>query len=206
MVEFTDIPITDLDPLSPVTQPLMTALRDNPISIAEGDVTAPCVRYRADWQVIQTITTDGVNGGWGPFSIPSWVTAIRMECDLIRTVSTTSSYNPILYRVFTNITGQLSGAQYYNDVSGSWGLLSGGVRNDRIGYGLVCEMRRSIDGRTWAGTCVFARGTSAGYTAPFDVYNGPRALRIPNGEYITQISLATAYICVAGGTLRLSVR
>lgn len=37
MTTYTTIPNTDIDQDSPVTQPLMTALRDNPLAIAEAD-------------------------------------------------------------------------------------------------------------------------------------------------------------------------
>jgi len=37
MTTYTTIPDADIDQDSPVTQPLMTALRDNPIAIAEAD-------------------------------------------------------------------------------------------------------------------------------------------------------------------------
>lgn len=41
MTTYTTIPDADIDQDSPVTQPLMTALRDNPIAIAEGDSSVP---------------------------------------------------------------------------------------------------------------------------------------------------------------------
>lgn len=41
MTTYTAIPGTDIDQDSPITQPLMTLLRDNPISIAEADSTVP---------------------------------------------------------------------------------------------------------------------------------------------------------------------
>lgn len=41
MTTYTSIPNTDIDQDSPVTQPLMTALRDNPIAITEGSSGAP---------------------------------------------------------------------------------------------------------------------------------------------------------------------
>jgi hypothetical protein len=41
MTTYTSIPNTDIDQDSPVTQPLMTALRDNPIAITEGASGAP---------------------------------------------------------------------------------------------------------------------------------------------------------------------
>lgn len=43
MVAWTTIPNTDVDPDSPVTTSLMTALRDNPQAIAEGAASAPRV-------------------------------------------------------------------------------------------------------------------------------------------------------------------
>jgi hypothetical protein len=41
MTTYTAIPNADIDQDSPVTQPLMTALRDNPIAITEGATGAP---------------------------------------------------------------------------------------------------------------------------------------------------------------------
>lgn len=41
MTTYTSIPNADIDQDSPVTQPLMTALRDNPIAITEGAIGAP---------------------------------------------------------------------------------------------------------------------------------------------------------------------
>jgi hypothetical protein len=41
MTSYTAIPNGDIDQDSPITQPLMTALRDNPIAIAEGDASVP---------------------------------------------------------------------------------------------------------------------------------------------------------------------
>lgn len=43
MTSYTTVPTTSIDQDSPVTQPLMTALRDNPLAIQEGDSSAPRV-------------------------------------------------------------------------------------------------------------------------------------------------------------------
>lgn len=43
MTTYTTIADADIDQDSPVTQPLMTALRDNPIAMAEGAAGAPSV-------------------------------------------------------------------------------------------------------------------------------------------------------------------
>lgn len=47
MTTYTTIPDADIDQDSPVTQPLMTALRDNPIAIAEGASGAPKLQNAA---------------------------------------------------------------------------------------------------------------------------------------------------------------
>lgn len=41
MPAYVTIPNTDIDQDSPVTQPLLTALRDNPLAIAEADASTP---------------------------------------------------------------------------------------------------------------------------------------------------------------------
>lgn len=52
MTTYTTIPDGDIDQDSPVTQPLMTALRDNPIAIAEGASGAPRINLSAVSQVV----------------------------------------------------------------------------------------------------------------------------------------------------------
>jgi len=47
MTTYTTIPNSDIDQDSPVTQPLMTALRDNPIAITEGSSGAPRIANAA---------------------------------------------------------------------------------------------------------------------------------------------------------------
>ena len=41
MTTYTAIPNSDIDRDSPITEPLMTLLRDNPIAISEGATDAP---------------------------------------------------------------------------------------------------------------------------------------------------------------------
>ena len=53
---YTVIPDADIDQDSPVTQPLMTALRDNPIAIAAGDAGAPRI---VDAALDTTVTAAG---------------------------------------------------------------------------------------------------------------------------------------------------
>lgn len=47
MTTYTAIPNTSIDIDSPVTQPLLTALRDNPIAITEGSSGAPKIKPEA---------------------------------------------------------------------------------------------------------------------------------------------------------------
>lgn len=47
MTTYTTITNAEIDQDSPITQPLMTAMRDNPLAIAEGDTTAPGVMIEA---------------------------------------------------------------------------------------------------------------------------------------------------------------
>lgn len=57
MTDYVTIPNEDIDQDSPVTQPLMTALRDNPVAIAEGNPDAPEVNARA--QTYRTVYGTG---------------------------------------------------------------------------------------------------------------------------------------------------
>ena len=45
MTTYTNIPDAEIDQDSPVTQPLMTALRDNPLAITEGAAGAPVASF-----------------------------------------------------------------------------------------------------------------------------------------------------------------
>jgi hypothetical protein len=44
---YTAIPNGDVDQDSPITQPLMQLMRDNPVSMFEGDPTAPKLQFAA---------------------------------------------------------------------------------------------------------------------------------------------------------------
>ena len=60
MTTYSAIANGSIDQDSPVTQPIMTALRDNPLAIQEGDSTAPRVKGKAlGDMVIGTIETSG---------------------------------------------------------------------------------------------------------------------------------------------------
>lgn len=71
MTTYTTIANTSIDVDSPVTEGLMTALRDNPIAIAEGSSGAPKVAVNALRCVTYTAS--------GTFNVPSDVTKIWYE-------------------------------------------------------------------------------------------------------------------------------
>lgn len=58
MTDYTSIANSQIDPKAPVTSELMTALRDNPIAIAEGAAGAP--KVAESWQALETTSSDGL--------------------------------------------------------------------------------------------------------------------------------------------------
>lgn len=52
MTTYSAIPDGDIDQDSPITQPLMTALRDNPIAVTEGATGAPRIRVGALQRIV----------------------------------------------------------------------------------------------------------------------------------------------------------
>lgn len=61
MTVYTAIPNGDIDQDSPVTQPLLTALRDNLLAGLEGDTTAPV--NQATWHPYNKVTVGDTNTG-----------------------------------------------------------------------------------------------------------------------------------------------
>ena len=73
MTTYTAITNGEIDQDSPVTQPLLTALRDNPIAIAEGASGAPIVA--AGWHPYDMVEVgDGNDGEFYDFSVDGGVT------------------------------------------------------------------------------------------------------------------------------------
>lgn len=58
MTDYTSIADSQIDPKAPVTSELMTALRDNPIAIAEGAAGAP--KIADSWQALETTSSSGL--------------------------------------------------------------------------------------------------------------------------------------------------
>lgn len=64
MTTYVPIPNGDTDQDSPITQPLIVALRDNPIAIAEDDSTAPKIKRKVKIQTGATAVFSGL-GDYG---------------------------------------------------------------------------------------------------------------------------------------------
>lgn len=64
MTTYTTITNSEIDQDSPITQPLLTSLRDNPIAIAEGSSGAPRIQGKALQTWVDRITggTDSITG------------------------------------------------------------------------------------------------------------------------------------------------
>lgn len=69
MTTYTNIPDGDIDQDSPVTQPLMTALRDNPIAITEGASGAPRINP------IDAMSHNGAVGAVGTYAFLRFVSS-----------------------------------------------------------------------------------------------------------------------------------
>lgn len=107
MTTYTAIPNSQVDQDSPVTQPLMTLLRDNPIAISEGAADAPRIYLRALEGLTAgdevranlpgvTTASSGSNVFWGTFGV-SQNGVFRLKV----TVASSGAHN-VLWRRFRN--------------------------------------------------------------------------------------------------------
>ena len=83
MTTYTAIPTGDIDTDSPVTQPLMTALRDNPIATAEGSSGAPKFAVKTDAGSFSSAALD-FN------SVGAW-SGVFFTCSTARTTGSTAT-------------------------------------------------------------------------------------------------------------------
>jgi len=60
MADWTTIPDTQIEPKAPVTSELMTALRDNPVAIAQGATNAP--KIAESWRTVSSTSTSATLG------------------------------------------------------------------------------------------------------------------------------------------------
>lgn len=76
MTSYTAITNAEIDADSPVTQPLMTAMRDNPIAISEGSTNAPV--NQTQWHPYDMVLVgDGNDGKFYDFAVDGASSAIE---------------------------------------------------------------------------------------------------------------------------------
>ena len=117
MTTYTTITNAEIDQDSPVTQPLMTALRDNPIAIAEGSSGAPKIADQVDYATATgsswaTVTDlDDYAGCW-----------VDVAFEIVNGIGVTSN---LVFEVSDN------GSTFYGTVT----LLTTGSEQSRLGTG-----------------------------------------------------------------------
>lgn len=124
MTTYTAIPNTQIEPEAPVTSELMTLLRDNPLSIAEDDSTAPKIKQRMRYG--QT------NGGNITFSDLADYGGVEITASLTEESGTDPATLEMLYSInngssYTSITDILEAAHDggNNTVNGYFDFASG---------------------------------------------------------------------------------
>lgn len=113
MTSYVAIPNGDIDQDSPVTQPLMTALRDNPIAIGEKDTTVPTGLRLGYWLLGTINTTSGTSQTLSGLTLTNY-TALVLE---VRRVIPNSSLTNYSLRL-TSTSGPQISNNY--DGTGAW--------------------------------------------------------------------------------------
>lgn len=124
MTTYTTISNNAVDQDSPVTQTLMTALRDNPIAITEGASGAPRI---ADDALGSTVTAAGVtwvlarSGGAGAGAVGSYAFLLHLSATDTSPNGTQGSnlyYSGVTMR--NSEAGSASSSGYSSAVTGTW--------------------------------------------------------------------------------------
>ena len=147
MTSYTAIPNGDIDQDSPITQPLMTALRDNPIAIAEGDASVPA-------NLFPTVLLGTLDTTSGSSVTLSGLTLTPYKCLMFefRSVSTDNTLSSLRWNSGTGPLLTTTIATATNGFNGSafvW--LSTGAFSSVVGS-VALDIPRSIDSQPWAGT------------------------------------------------------
>lgn len=166
MTSYVAIANGEIDQDSPVTQALMTALRDNPIAITEGDASAPKVESIAveTRRFVFVMPTSGTS--FVLSSLDSRLATIRILANAMTATSTASGTYECFFALSNN-----NGASFGTETKiASTSGVSGG-----IDLPLPTEIIASIkSGLLWA--------TPAGPLVP-----GPGVLNIPAGAPVNAI-------------------
>ena len=149
MTSYVAIPNGDIDQDSPITQPLMTALRDNPIAIGEKDVTVPTGLRLGYWLLGTINTTSGNSQTLSGLTLTDY-TALVLE---VRDVSSNSSLSNFSLRLNSTGGPQIS-PNWSGTTSDGWFgivtiMLGDGVFSSTIAVAATPPTSRS--GEVWAG-------------------------------------------------------
>lgn len=163
MTSYTAIPNGDIDQDSPVTQPLMTALRDNPIAMAEGDDPAPRILGEAagrDSSVlarrlpVATVTAGDVTSDQGQGQVTG-TTGTTSATNVVAYTYTIRSYSGTLrfFAVQSIVAGGTATAEIYkNNVLVQAYTISSGSANRTndvtVAVGDVIEWRHRVSAGT----------------------------------------------------------
>ncbi len=101
MTSYVAIPNGDIDQDSPITQPLMTALRDNPIAITEGETGAPRIVGAA---MFAPSAGTVVQRNCLPFGTETVASTAAVSKELLATVFTALVACTVQFRVTCSIT------------------------------------------------------------------------------------------------------
>ena len=134
MTTYTTVPNSDIDQDSPVTQPLLTALRDNPLAIAEGTSGAPKISPLA-FSGFYLGYSSATSGAWTTtFTFPATSKLLFIEADLKNVAS-----------------GQSFQVEFSADGGVTWGAtqsLLSGFTGPQSSKGTIDVVTGAVDGRS----------------------------------------------------------
>lgn len=151
MTSYVAIPNGDIDQDSPITQPLMTALRDNPIAIGEKDTTVPTGLRLGYWLLGTINTTSGTSQTLSGLTLTDYTAMVLEFVD----VNVNSSLTNFQLRV-SSTTGPIISENWTGVSTDGWFgimtiMLSTGVFSSMLAVGATIPT--SAQGEVWAGDC-----------------------------------------------------
>jgi hypothetical protein len=150
MTSYVAIPNGDIDQDSPITQPLMTALRDNPIAIGEKDTTVPTGLRLGYWFLGTINTTSGTSQTLSGLTLTNY-TALVLE--FRRVIPNSGLTN---YRLTINSTTGPRISGEYNGTGAWYGTLTIMLGDGIFSSSLATASQTvpvSGDASPWSGDC-----------------------------------------------------
>jgi hypothetical protein len=148
MTSYVAIPNGDIDQDSPITQPLMTALRDNPIAIAEKDTSVPAALRLGYWLLGTINTTSGTSQTLSGLVLTDY-TALVLE---FRDVSSSSTLSNFSLRLNSTGGPQIS-PNWSGTVTDGWFGIVTIMLGDGVFSSTIAVAAAFSSGAVWAGDC-----------------------------------------------------